>query len=126
MLSSFLAQIKSLGFKSVAHYLIMTKRAPPNSDRSAQKPHSAKRSLPFKDMVVSSDDRSRQELNMGVPADNGSKQELTIEGMSDGLERSRKRSKKDTSADNTESAVANVGSSEEDSIARGLRSRSRT
>lgn len=77
-------KIKSLGFKSVAHYLIMTKRAPPNSNKSAQKPQSAKRSLPFEGMQVPSDERSRKELSMEVATENGSKQEeLSIGGISE-------------------------------------------
>lgn len=54
----FLLQIKNLGFKSVAHYLIMTKRAPPESEVSSDAPQSAKRALPFEGMEITNDDGS--------------------------------------------------------------------
>lgn len=44
-------QISSLGYKSVAHYLMQTRRSNPDSDKTAgmKVPVSAKRSLPFSD-----------------------------------------------------------------------------
>ncbi|PIM99110.1 hypothetical protein CDL12_28400 [Handroanthus impetiginosus] len=51
---SLYRKISSLGYKSVAHYLIQTRRGNPDSDKSAgtKAPISAKRSLPFSDIEV--------------------------------------------------------------------------
>ena len=58
-LSSILStlQISKLGFKSVAHYLIQTRRLQTNLDKNADvtKQVSAKRSLPFSDVEAESD-----------------------------------------------------------------------
>lgn len=47
-------RIASLGFKSVAHYLITTKRASPDSE-SSDAPQTAKRALPFEGMELPND-----------------------------------------------------------------------
>lgn len=49
-------QISKLGFKSVAHYLIETRRLQPNLDQNVDAPKqvSAKRSLPFSDIEIQS------------------------------------------------------------------------
>ncbi|KAK6129027.1 hypothetical protein DH2020_037224 [Rehmannia glutinosa] len=51
-------KISSLGYKSVAHYLIQTRRASTDSDKNVrtQVPISAKRSLPFSDIEVTKEE----------------------------------------------------------------------
>ncbi|KMT08750.1 hypothetical protein BVRB_6g134760 [Beta vulgaris subsp. vulgaris] len=49
---SLYKRIKNLGFKSVAHYLIATKRAPPESEKTSDASQSAKRCLPFEGMQL--------------------------------------------------------------------------
>ncbi|KAL8160442.1 hypothetical protein V2J09_001979 [Rumex salicifolius] len=53
-------QIASLGYKSVAHYLIQTMRAPPETEPEEtvnNTPHTAKRSLAFTDTEALADDK---------------------------------------------------------------------
>ncbi|XP_073158019.1 uncharacterized protein [Henckelia pumila] len=59
-------KISSLGYKSVAHYLMQTRRSNPDSDRTAgmKVPVSAKRSLPFSDFDATpqKDDLSQPDM----------------------------------------------------------------
>lgn len=52
--SSF--QITNLGYKSVAHYLVQTRRADKDSNVGSKVPVSAKRSLPFSDIEVTGEE----------------------------------------------------------------------
>lgn len=131
-------RISSLGYKSVAHYLITTKRAPPNSEENDNTPQSAKRSLPFEAMEVPADDGSGHELNLD---DKASGKKTDISSSSKGVGKSRKKSKKENAVDGQESVITNVSAeneptsnmkgseasaSKDDSIAGRLRSRNRT
>ncbi|KAL8151957.1 hypothetical protein V2J09_021765 [Rumex salicifolius] len=63
-----LQPISSMGYKSVAHYLIQTKRAPPETiseDKDQKTPHSAKRSLAFNDKEPQKKAISGQKLDYG-------------------------------------------------------------
>ncbi|KNA08778.1 hypothetical protein SOVF_159710 [Spinacia oleracea] len=93
-------RINKLGYKSVAHYLITTKRAPPDPETGSDDVQSAKRSLPFEGMELPNDSGSedkaviektevnpQSENRVMTVAESGSK------SASNG--RSRKRSKKE-------------------------------
>ncbi|GAB4847034.1 hypothetical protein Ancab_026046 [Ancistrocladus abbreviatus] len=63
----FYTKIKKLGFKSVAHYLIQTKRAPSDLEKSANTPQSTKRSLAFADIEVPGEKKdSPKSVDKGV------------------------------------------------------------
>lgn len=112
--SSFLLQIKSLGFKSVAHYLITTKRGPPDSENCSDAPPSAKRALPFEGLEMTNDDGSDDKaivvLTEKIPE---SENDYTTAIMSaskpaDDVDRSRNKSTKE----NTDAGSESVGASD--------------
>ncbi|XP_021751823.1 cell division cycle-associated protein 7-like [Chenopodium quinoa] len=92
-------RISNLGYKSVAHYLITTKRAPPDAENSSDASQPVKRSLPFEGMELPNDTVSDDKAVVENTELNPQSENKATLGESDpkskGVGRPRKRSKKE-------------------------------
>ncbi|KAL9229741.1 hypothetical protein vseg_005176 [Gypsophila vaccaria] len=88
--------IINLGYKSVAHYLIDTKRAPPEVDTNSDTEQSAKRCLPFEGIEIPSDVASDEK-----GTDSNTEPSRTPEG----VRRSGRTTKKENAGAGPESAI---------------------
>ncbi|KAL2906133.1 hypothetical protein RDABS01_004843 [Bienertia sinuspersici] len=93
-------EINNLGYKSVAHYLISTKRAAPEPEESSDATQSAKRSLPFEAIEQPNDDGSDdkeavENIEINPHSEDNAAPAGGLDPKSEGGGRSRKRSKKE-------------------------------
>ncbi|KAK9670433.1 hypothetical protein RND81_13G201700 [Saponaria officinalis] len=95
---SLYRRISDLGYKSVAHYLVATKRAPPEVDTNPDTEQSTKLCLPFEGMEVPSD----------VADEKGTDSKTEPSQIPEGVRRSGRKSKKENTSDGRELAIISV------------------